>query len=273
VSGAKAQVNQTTLTFTQNFDSLGSDPTVNYPWVNNSTLLGVYAYRYDPTNLTTPNPVAFTEYKAEDGRTNAKDLVSLGGSTQNPSINPITDRALGVVTQGTGYGSRIGIQFQNNTGQALSGFTFSYRGEQWRNAGKAATVLNFGYLYTTNAGDQVNAAGYTGVESLNFTTPIAGAPTSPLDGNTDTNSRTLTGSVSGLNWLPGAYVWVRFDNANQGGADQVIGIDNVSATFQPVPAPPAVVSLGIGAVIGLMSTGVGRVRARRRGNKITPAKP
>jgi hypothetical protein len=31
---ADAQVNQTTLTFTQNFDSLGSDPTVNYPWVN-----------------------------------------------------------------------------------------------------------------------------------------------------------------------------------------------------------------------------------------------
>jgi hypothetical protein len=104
-------------------------------------------------------------------------------------------------------------------------------------------VLNFGYLVTANAGDQVNAAGYTGVDALNFTTPIAQTPTSPLDGNTTANSRTLTSYVGGLNWQPGQYVWVRFDNANQGGADQVIGIDNVGAQFQPVPAPPAAVSL------------------------------
>lgn len=35
-------------------------------------------------------------------------------------------------------------------------------------------------------------------------------------------------------------------------------------TFQPVPAPPAAVSVGIGGLVGLIGTGVGKYRTRRR---------
>jgi hypothetical protein len=42
--------------------------------------------------------------------------------------------------------------------------------------------------------------------------------------------------------------------------DAVSGI----GTFQPVPAPPAAVSLAIGGLVGMVGTGVSKMRARRR---------
>lgn len=37
-----------------------------------------------------------------------------------------------------------------------------------------------------------------------------------------------------------------------------------TGSFQPVPAPPAAVSLAIGGLVGMIGTGVGKMRARRR---------
>ncbi len=40
--------------------------------------------------------------------------------------------------------------------------------------------------------------------------------------------------------------------------------DIAGSSFQPVPAPPAAISVGIGGLVGLVGTGVNRVRRRRR---------
>lgn len=39
---------------------------------------------------------------------------------------------------------------------------------------------------------------------------------------------------------------------------------NFEVQFQPVPAPPAAISLGIGGLVGLLGTGIGKLRARHR---------
>ncbi|MBC7805949.1 MAG: hypothetical protein H7145_07340 [Akkermansiaceae bacterium] len=44
-----------------------------------------------------------------------------------------------------------------------------------------------------------------------------------------------------------------------------IALDQVEmGQFQPVPAPPAAISLGIGGLVGLLGTGAGKLRARRK---------
>lgn len=48
----------------------------------------------------------------------------------------------------------------------------------------------------------------------------------------------------------------------------VLDLVGYEVTFQPVPAPPAAVSLGIGAIVGLLGFGSKKFRARSRRNKL-----
>jgi hypothetical protein len=70
-------------------------------------------------------------------------------------------------------------------------------------------------------------------------------------------------SVGGLK--NGDYVWLRWTQGNVNGSGVSLGVDDVGFSFQPVPAPPPVVSLGIGGgVMGLLNLSMVRIRRRRR---------
>ena len=128
-----------------------------------------------------------------------------------------------------------GFRFVNNDAAAnITGFTITYTGEQWRNAGTgAAQTLRFSYGVfssgTGSIGNETNssAAGYamdtryTAVSSLDFSSPQFTSPGKSLGGNNMANRTTLSGTVSGISAASNQEIWVRFVDVNDGGTPQV----------------------------------------------------
>ena len=159
---------------------------------------------------------------------------------------------------------RIGARFVNNTGENISGFNFSYDGEQWRQGAVTAINNQFAVAYAVfpaGTGSTAPAGVFTGIGSADFNTPQDGTGTGgALDGN-DTANRVagLSGTVTGLSIANGDEVWLRWFDSNSSGADHGIGIDNFGITFDvaPIPEPCSVALMGLGLLVMLR-------RAQRR---------
>src|SRR5690349_17219168 len=143
---ALAQIAISTLSggpYTQNFDSLSNSPALALVnWVNNSTLPGWYAARQVGGS--------FTNYEVDTGAVLTGRMYSYGSTN---GVNPVTDRALGLLGSGTPKATAFGVRFTNDTANALSNFTVSFAGEQWRSAngtGSVTNILSFWYR-TTNS--------------------------------------------------------------------------------------------------------------------------
>lgn len=254
------------LTYSQDFDNL-IRTTAAETWANDvdsvsandnprlKGLLGWYTASY--TNATGVS-VSYTPLlRAGDGSGNTGSFYSFGTSGA-------ADRALGTLPSdgatGSGAGSfRLGARFVNNTTEAISGFSFTYTGEQWRKAQipiatgaqnnqYAVSFATFGAgLGTLDSGPySPTLAGAT------FNTPVDGGDNigAALDGNLLANRVTgLGATVSDLLVLPGEEIWLRWFDSNSSSADHGIGIDDFSITFVTVPEPTAAALLGLGLVL------------------------
>lgn len=92
-------------------------------------------------------------------------------------------------------------------------------------------------------------------------------PTTPLGQRVLTaNASTVTLPVAGVTNQTGSVEFrIYAYGATQQNPSSKFVLDETfggTATFQPVPAPPAAVSLGIGGLVGLTGTGVGKMRRR-----------
>jgi hypothetical protein len=265
---AVAQISLTTgnLIYSQDFDSLLRTTTAE-TWANNSDsvsandsprlkgLEGWYTASY--TNATGVSTTYTPLLRAGDGSGNTGSFYSFGTSGA-------ADRALGSLPSdgatGSGSGSfRIGARFVNNTTETISGFTFTYTGEQWRKAQipvatgaqnnqYAVSFATFGAgLGTLDSGPySATLAGAT------FNTPVDGGDniSSALDGNLAANRVTgLGATVTDLVVLPGEEIWLRWFDSNSSSADHGIGIDDFSISFVTVPEPTAAALLGVGLVL------------------------
>jgi len=224
-------------TYTQDFNSLVQSGT-GQSWSNNSTLTGWFLYRQPApgTDITT--------YNAGTGSSNAGNFYSFGSSTTD------SDRSLGGVGSGGAYfgspatGSVAGwiaVGITNSTGQALSSFTMTYNGEQWRDGGAATpsaqtmvVEYGFGTSFTTVASWTSAGSGF------NFTSPVfvntsTGAA---VDGNTAGLIAGLGGSVN-TTWNTGDTLWIRFVETNDAGNDHGLSVDNFNfaAFAASVPEP------------------------------------
>jgi hypothetical protein len=181
-----------------------------------------------------------------------------------------TERALGMVSSGTlaavSAESYYGARITNNTGGTLVSFTLSYTGEQWRDGGGtgvASIAQSITFDYSLNAATiQDGAATFTDVAALNFVGPNFGATTADTTSNIVTNqndrdgnsagSRTVIGpvTVSGLNWLNGTDLWIRWVDINDASNDHGLGIDDLS--FRAIaPEPGSALVWGCIALIGV----------------------
>ncbi|MDB6121870.1 MAG: hypothetical protein JWQ71_863 [Pedosphaera sp.] len=252
--------------YNQNFDSLPNTPqNVNLQpalqWVDNTTpgasqigLLGWYLY----------HPLSLAE-----GGSNGHQRVRIGAGTQNTGAfmsfgaSGSTDRSLGNVGSGTlaatGGDIYIGLRIRNTTGQTLDSFTLTYNGEQWRDGGVAtpgsptAQTMTFGWSTTATSISDANNL-FTSLTSLDFTTPVfintgTGAA---VDGNVAGRVNGITGTVTGLNWLDGTDLWLRWDDINNPNNDHGSGIDDLVFTATAVPEPTtwAVFTMGTLAFVG-----------------------
>ena len=224
-------------TYTQDFNTLVQSGT-GQAWSNNSTLTGWFLYRQPApgTDITT--------YNAGTGSSNAGNFYSFGSSATD------SDRALGGVGSGGAYfgspstGSVAGwiaVGITNSTGQALSSFTMTYNGEQWRDGGAATPTAQtmvveygFGTSFTTVASWTPAGSGF------NFTSPVfANTSTgAAVDGNTAGLIAGLGGSVS-TTWNTGDTLWIRFVETNDAGNDHGLSVDNFNfaAFAASVPEP------------------------------------
>jgi len=177
-------------------------------------------------------------YFATNGGENSGNTFSLGqvGSAE---------RALGGLTHNTPgvLQPLLGVQLINQTGMAITGFSVTYVGEQWRlgQTGRGADRLDFAYRI---GGGALNTGAFVDVDALDFVAPnTTGVQT--RDGNLASNRVAISGSVSGLSLGHGEVLtlrWSDFDIRSPNGAlaaDDALGIDDFifTPTLAPVPEP------------------------------------
>jgi len=220
-----AQVNFTGATYFQDFNTLSPTGASN-PWSDNSTILGWYA--------------GATTYEADDGSSLVPGMKSYGESTGSNTF----DRALGSMIQVPGS-LAVGLRLTNVSGNTLGSLAVDYWGEQWLgSASGTADTIDFDYSLTATS----LVGTYSPVAALNFTAPDV-STLGALNGNLAANRTQKTATLTGLNWLNGTDMWLRW--THNGFQRQGLAIDEVHLTGAPVPEPftmaLAVAGLGLAA--------------------------
>jgi hypothetical protein len=232
---APVSITPATLTYTQNFDSLG---TASVPWTNDSTLAGWYAQINNGATAT-------GSAQATDGSSGTPvGILNLGTAGAG-------ERALGSKATGTGNFANIayGVSFQNNGIKPVALSQLEYTGELWRtNAGNGTPPVAIDEEYTVfyqvsnspvtnilSGGSAATAAAGVGFTALgagsNWLNPVNSPLGTQLDGNLAANRSTVTFSPTGVTLLPGQYLMLKWADANELGGDGFQGIDDLTAAF------------------------------------------
>lgn len=233
---ANAQVSMTTSgSYSQDFNSLANSGTTN-AWTNNATLGNWYAANV-AGNLAT--------YRADNGTSTAGALYSYGSTG-------LTERALGSLGSGTPISLAYGLLLQNNSLSEITNMTITYVGEQWRNGGKTTfDSLKFFYQVSPTAITDLTPAsntGWTPVTALHFSSPIALATASALNGNLPENQVVFANiSIPGLSVPAGHYIMIRWHDINDAGSDHGLAIDSLMVNWI---VPMGSTSISTGAISG-----------------------
>src|SRR6185437_16212953 len=257
---ASVSYSTTASTYTQNFDTLPNSPTNttlgNSPtgWTDDNAAPGAGNfsiagwYLYHPLSVTEGGANGNQRFRNGSGSSGTGSFYSFGA-------NGSTERALGILPAttlaGNGDSLRIGLRLTNNTGAALTTFTITYDGEQYKEDA-AADSLSFSYALDTDIAaipaatwhDAGTAAHF--VNAAAFNPPVENGTTATIDGNT-------TGLVSGITatvnldtpWQPGTDLWLRWSEIQIASAnDDGLGIDNVRFSAD-VPEPATLGLMGL----------------------------
>jgi hypothetical protein len=247
-------------TYSQDFDSLPNTPEntsiqATAPWVDDTSspvgqtsILGWYLF----------HPIVQTE-----GGVNGNQRLRIGAGTANTgafmSFGPSgsTDRALGSLASNTlavaGAEMYLGLRLTNQTGVTLNQFTLSYFGEQWRDGGSAtpnAQSLVFMWSTLATAISDPDTS-FNIVPELGFTSPVVANTGSgvAVDGNDTSAGRVaISGvTVTGISWMPGTDLWLRWADTNNSGNDHGLAIDDLTFSAA-VPEPASVGLIAVGAL-------------------------
>jgi hypothetical protein len=249
-------------TYSQNFDSLPNSPENvslgNSPvgWIDNTASPGanqfsiVGWYLLHPLSLTEGGASGNQRMRIGAGTANTGGFMSFGSSGS-------TERALGDVGSATlaanGADIYLGLRLRNDTGQTLDSFTLSYNGEQWRDGGNATPVAqSMTFAWSTTATGITNGS-FTTQAALGYDSPVFTATAGAVDGNNA--GRVVVGpvTVTGLNWVPGADLWLRWDDIQNTGNDHGLAIDDVNvsaAAAVPEPTTWALFAIGVLTLLG-----------------------
>jgi hypothetical protein len=241
-------------TYSQNFDGLASATSPTFTGAGPFDLIGS-ATASPPAGVGAASSGAgdLTGWSfALSGGSGAVARFAIGdgststGATYSFGTGSATDRALGAIGTSTTQ-STFGATFTNNSGQAISQLTIAYTGEQWRTG--ASNLLAFGYEV---GGTNILDAGFTTDSNLNFT-PINTGTSGPLDGNNAANDKSISDTITGLNWQPGQTLMIRWAI---GGVGQGVGlgVDNFTL-ISAVGAKPPTVTTSAGALSYLKGAG------------------
>lgn len=220
--------------YTQNFDGLPSSGTF--------TLVGK-----GPTALSNPpiNGVNLTGWQflmASGSGTNAGFVVGTGSGTGSSiysyGLSNATDRTLGMLASSTGIYS-IGIVLTNTTGITLNTATISFIAKQWRKGG-SGNKNTWKCKYKTGSFNSIDQSNLVDEPMLNFSSVQTSTGTATLNGNLSENQTTINYTLQNIQWKNGEQLLIRWDDADEVGSDDAMGIDQFSFSAKyntPNPFP------------------------------------
>lgn len=240
-TGAWSQVSYSSAgtNYTQNFDNLYSTVPSNNSVQGASVLPMGWAFSESGSN-------ANATFRNDNGSSATGDTYLDGATGSN-------ERAIGSFASGS-LTSQFGVSFTNNTGVTLNQFSLSYTGEQWKDGGNSASVLNtLSFAYSIGATSFISGT-YTNVAQLDFVALVNNTTGDvTLDGNSAANQRSIAYSVTGISWTPGTSLFIRWSDINDAGNDDNLAVDGIifSATSSATPslsAAPGSLAFGTSAV-------------------------
>jgi len=243
VNSAWSQVDYTgaPLSYTANFNSLGTTgPTMS--WANNSTLPGWYL-------------LASSSSFGSSGVPTTLNVASMGGETSAAAYNvgtngvdPLTTRALGWIVASTTGTAYIGLQLQNTSGSSYSGdVTLNYTIGQFSAKNAASETVTTGYKLLASTGDQLNTPSYTTLETI--VNPNLSNAGGGIDGFASGNSTSEQDTIdlSSTPWANNQFLWFEVTVPREAsGNNELLAIDNMTVTINPVPEPSAMALTGLG---------------------------
>jgi len=228
--GLGAQQSFTGTSYQQNFDGLPSSGT--FALVGS----GPHALSAAPINASGMTGWSLAKYTGSG--TNAAFLVGTGSANNGAAYSygsaSSSDRALGSVGSGS-VSSRFGLVLVNDSGSAITSFTVSYTGEQWRRGSAAANKLTFSY--GVGATD-INTGTFFNVTDLDFTAPNTTGTSIAIDGNAAGNRTAISFEVTGVNWGTGQTLVLRWTDVDDTGSDDGVAIDDLTFAISSGPPPP-----------------------------------
>ena len=222
-----------TTTYTQNFQSMttganavalaGSTMTEVSALTGGGGVQGWYVYGQ---GWTTPAPSKWVA--GDTGSGNG------GGFRQLIDTQPTAGRALGSLASGTA-GGFFGLVLKNTSSATINSLSLSYDAVMNRNPSTTVNKFTFGYLVSSAAVSTATAAAEPGTfgagltsSTLGFETPAAGtgSPGTQAVITPMFKITSISGTLSSLNWGKDDYLYLAWNDANEGGNDATAGVDN-----------------------------------------------
>jgi hypothetical protein len=159
---------------------------------------------------------------------------------------------------------------QNNSLTTYTDFTITYDAVINRNPENTVNNFPLSYLISntaintttgaTGAGTFNNGAGTWNATTLGFSTPTVGtgAPGAQAAINPFHTIGTVNGTITGITWAPSQYLYIRWQESDESGANAIAGIDNFTFVAAPEPSTYA------GAILILALLGYHEYRRRRQ---------
>jgi hypothetical protein len=216
-SVAATTINQFNVPVIQDFDSLAISGTTN------SVLPAGWSFAESGTG-------ANTTYAAGTGSSSTGNTYSFGATGS-------TDRAFGTLRTSSLL-SEIGTEVVNATGATITSLAIAYTGEQWR-LGAIGRIDRLAFAYSLDA-TSLTTGTWLDVAELDFVAPITTGATGALDGNEVANQSAISYTITGLNLVSSATVWLRWSDFVAAGSNDGLAIDQVSisALRTVIPQPP-----------------------------------
>jgi len=206
VGWGQVSITQFETAYNQDFNSLANTKTDN-AWTDNSTISGWYSNR--------------TEYIADNGSSTTGGLHSYGSADAS-------ERALGGLSSSSASPA-FGIRLVNNTGNTITSFNISYKGEQWRQTANSHTLV---FSYQVDA-TGIESGTWTSFSDLDFTALKTGT-SSALDGNAEGNYQNVSSNVI-IEVPNGHEIWFRW--LKTGTNSPGLAIDDLSITAYEIKVP------------------------------------
>ena len=248
VNAQSISVTSNGFVYTQNFNSLPSSGTSAKSVLPN----GWYTY-------FNPGGSAKDSIQTTAGSATAAGFYSVGAAANS-------ERALGTLISNANAPMYIGVKCVNNTGSTITAVQISYKMEQWRRGNNTAAHPDTLIAEYNVGSDSIHTGTWTVGLGLSAVSINSTATVGSLDGNTI--SQTVSTTLSSLNIPNGATFWLRFNDYNIFGNDDILAVDDLSATFTTGSLPACTTPTGIPTTMSF--TNITATSAKVTYNNATP---